>query len=192
MPKAAVDLPLPLPVWTMRRPFSSVLVAMILSRAAFCLRIFSACAGVELVFAAVSRRCLSCDILPARQTSRQLGDRRCCGAARQRPRSIASRKRAAISCKRRRVVLGDEVAHRLVAEIGVVSRSKWWSSTAPRGGGEGEQVVDRRGDLEGALVAVAHHAGDPFRVGGAAAHDAARSPRRARGSTGRSGREWSL
>ena len=30
------------------------------------------------------------------------------------------------------------------------------------GGGEGEQVVDRGGDLERALVAVAHHAGDPF------------------------------
>ena len=42
MPKAAEDLPLPLPVWTMIRPFSSVLVAMILSRAAFFLAIFSA------------------------------------------------------------------------------------------------------------------------------------------------------
>ena len=42
MPKAAVDLPLPLPVWTISRPFSMVLPAMILSRAAFFLRIFSA------------------------------------------------------------------------------------------------------------------------------------------------------
>ena len=41
MPKAAVDLPLPLPVWTMSRPFSMVLPAMILSRAAFFLAIFS-------------------------------------------------------------------------------------------------------------------------------------------------------
>ena len=40
MPKAAVDLPLPLPVWTTIRPFWSVLVAMILSRAAFFLAIF--------------------------------------------------------------------------------------------------------------------------------------------------------
>ena len=32
-----------------------------------------------------------------------------------------------------------------------------------RGGGEGEHVVDRGGDLEGALVAVALDAGDPFR-----------------------------
>ncbi len=42
MPKAADDLPLPLPVWTMMRPFLSVLVAMILSRAAFFLAIFIA------------------------------------------------------------------------------------------------------------------------------------------------------
>ena len=42
IPKAAEDLPLPLPVWTMIRPFSAVLVAMILSRAAFFLAIFSA------------------------------------------------------------------------------------------------------------------------------------------------------
>ena len=42
-----------------------------------------------------------------------------------------------------------------------------------RGGGEGEQIVDRGRDLEGTLVAVAHHAAQPFRVGGAPAHDAA-------------------
>ena len=42
MPKAAVDLPLPLPVWTMSSPLSIVLPAMILSRAAFFFRIFSA------------------------------------------------------------------------------------------------------------------------------------------------------
>ncbi len=42
IPKAAEDLPLPLPVWTMTRPFSSVLVAMILSRAAFFLAILAA------------------------------------------------------------------------------------------------------------------------------------------------------
>jgi hypothetical protein len=41
MPKAAVDLPLPLPVWTISKPFSMVLPAMILSRAAFFLAIFS-------------------------------------------------------------------------------------------------------------------------------------------------------
>jgi hypothetical protein len=41
-PKAAVDLPLPLPVWTISRPFSTVLVARILSRAAFFFFIFSA------------------------------------------------------------------------------------------------------------------------------------------------------
>src|SRR5436305_13653533 len=41
------------------------------------------------------------------------------------------------------------------------------------GGREGEQVIDRGGDLGGALVAVPHYAGDPARVGGAAAHDPA-------------------
>ena len=41
MPSAAEVLPLPVPVWTISRPFSPVLVAMILSRAALCLRIFS-------------------------------------------------------------------------------------------------------------------------------------------------------
>ena len=43
----------------------------------------------------------------------------------------------------------------------------------PRRRGEGKQVIDGRGDLGGALVAVAHDPGDPARVGGAAAHDAA-------------------
>src|ERR1700716_4008680 len=38
---------------------------------------------------------------------------------------------------------------------------------------EGKQVIDRGGDLGGALVAVPHHAGDPARVGGAAAYDSA-------------------
>ena len=42
-----------------------------------------------------------------------------------------------------------------------------------RGGGEGEQVVDRGRDLEGTLVAMAHDAAQPFRIGGAPAHDAA-------------------
>ena len=40
-PNAAVDFPLPLPVWTIRRPFSIVLVARILSRTALRLRAFS-------------------------------------------------------------------------------------------------------------------------------------------------------
>ncbi len=41
MPKAAVDLPLPLPVWTISRPFSMVLAAIILSRASLRLADFS-------------------------------------------------------------------------------------------------------------------------------------------------------
>ncbi|MGY4343884.1 hypothetical protein ACVWXM_000348 [Bradyrhizobium sp. GM7.3] len=42
MPKAEEDLPLPAPVWTMIRPFSPLLVAMILSRATFFFAIFEA------------------------------------------------------------------------------------------------------------------------------------------------------
>jgi hypothetical protein len=57
IPKAADDLPFPLPVWTMIRPLLSVFVAMILSRAAFFLAIFiawrslSAFAGVSVISA---------------------------------------------------------------------------------------------------------------------------------------------
>jgi hypothetical protein len=40
------------------------------------------------------------------------------------------------------------------------------------GGGEGEHVVDGGDDLEGALVAVAHDARDPFRIDDAGADDA--------------------
>src|SRR5438445_8629198 len=41
MPKAEEDLPLPAPVWTMIRPFSPLLVAMILSRAILIFAIFA-------------------------------------------------------------------------------------------------------------------------------------------------------
>jgi predicted transporter len=58
MPKAAVVLPLPLPVCTTIRPFSPVLVAMILSRAAFFLAILAAwralASGVGVAVMAVS------------------------------------------------------------------------------------------------------------------------------------------
>ena len=43
IPNAAEDLPLPLPVWTMTSPFSSVFVAMILSRTTFFLAILILC-----------------------------------------------------------------------------------------------------------------------------------------------------
>ena len=39
--------------------------------------------------------------------------------------------------------------------------------------GKGEQIIDRRGDLSGTLVAVAHDPGDPARVRRPAAHDTA-------------------
>jgi hypothetical protein len=66
-------------------------------------------------------------------------------------------------------VLGHEVAHALVAEVGVEEGVEVVVLDHAGGGGEGEEVVDGGGDLEGALVAVAHDAGDPLRVGGAAA-----------------------
>ena len=100
MPKAAVDLPLPLPVWTMIRPFSSVLVAMILSRAAFFFAIFSAWrasslpAAVRLHLIFVSSSMVSSiqswrraviPLLGEAQSNRAEFDR-----GDQRPRSIAS------------------------------------------------------------------------------------------------------
>src|SRR5262245_65893979 len=42
-----------------------------------------------------------------------------------------------------------------------------------RGGGEGEQIVDRGRNLERSLVAMAHHAAQPLRIGRTAAHDPA-------------------
>src|SRR5690606_12597624 len=75
--------------------------------------------------------------------------------------------------KGRRVGLCDEVAHPFVLQIGLVQGVEVMVLDHARGGGEGEQVVDRRGDLEGALVAVAHDAGEPFGVGRAGAHDPA-------------------
>ena len=61
----------------------------------------------------------------------------------------------------------------VVAEIGVEQRVEMMVLDHARGGGEGEQIVDRGRDLERTLVAMAHHAAQPFRVGGAPAHDPA-------------------
>ncbi len=89
------------------------------------------------------------------------------------PRSIASDSRCGDLAQRRRVRLGDEVAHRVVLQNGGVHQVEMVRLHGPGGGGEGEQVVDRRRDLEGALVAVPHDAGQPFRVDDARADDAA-------------------
>ena len=75
--------------------------------------------------------------------------------------------------QRRGVGRGDEAADRLVAQIGVEQRLEMVVLDLTRAGGEGEQVVDRGGDLERSLVAVAHDAPQPFGVGRTAAHDAA-------------------
>ena len=117
----------------------------------------------------------------------KLYHRRCSGAAardRGRPPRGSG---AAISSSAAGLFSAMNAAHRGVAEIGVVERVEVMMLHRVRGGGEGEQVVDRRRDLEGALVAVAHHARDPLRIGGAAAHDARDLLRRARGSSGARG-----
>ena len=111
MPKAAVVLPLPLPVWTIRRPFSPVLVAMILSRAAFFLRIFSA---MPDVFGLVGPggnlgHAVSFCVVASNSAIRS--------AARlergvQSPRWIASAKRAAVSPSAAGLAAGHEVRTR--------------------------------------------------------------------------------
>ena len=52
----------------------------------------------------------------------------------------------------------DEVAYRLVGEIGIVQRIEMVILDHTRGGGEGEEVVHGRGDLERPFIAMAHHA----------------------------------
>src|SRR5207248_8471781 len=70
------------------------------------------------------------------------------------------------------VVLGHESAHRIVSQVCVVERIEMRVVDCARGGSKGKEIVDRCGDLGGALVAVPHNAGDPARVSGAAADHA--------------------
>ena len=161
MPKAAVDLPLPLPVWTISRPRSSVLVASMRSRAALRRAIFSL--WRRLISSSVS----AASLIGALHLVRSRG--RCCGGGATSPRSIASRKRRLVSASAAGLCSAIKPRTVVIGEIGVVERIEMRVVDGPRGRREGEQVVDRRGDLGGALVAVAHHPGDPARVRGAAA-----------------------
>ncbi len=70
-------------------------------------------------------------------------------------------------------MLGDEVAGGLVFEEGGVDEVEMVVLHRAGGGGEGEQVIHRRGDLEGALVAVPLHPLDPLRVHHARSDDPA-------------------
>ena len=119
---------------------------------------------------------------------------RCCGAgATGRGRSLR-RKRRLVSASAAGLCSAMKPRTAIVGEIGVVERVEMRVVDRPRGRGEGEEVVDRGGDLGGALVAVAHDAGDPARVGRAAADDAsqflaqAADARRLRAANGRCAR----
>lgn len=68
------------------------------------------------------------------------------------------------------VVLLEEGAGVGIQQVGVGQQGVLVVVHQLGGGVEGEQVVHRRGQFEGALVAVALHAGDPLGVGGAGAH----------------------
>src|SRR5229473_2196284 len=160
IPKAAVVFPLPEPVWTIRSPRSSVLVASTRRRAAWRRSIFSRC-----------RRLISSSVRGS-LIAHQL---RAHAVARGMPQPALDRLAKAAPClaERRRVVRRHETLDRIVAEIGVVQRLEMRIVDRAGRRGEGEQIIDRRGDLCRALVAVPHHALDPARVGGAAAYDAA-------------------
>src|SRR3954465_9081580 len=160
MPKAAVDLPLPAPVWTIKRPRSSVLVASTLRRAACRRCIFSLCSW--LISSSLSVGSLMC-------RSHQLGTD---AVALRPPQSALDRlaePRAGLG-QRRRVAGGHELADCRIADVRLVKRVEMRVVHRPRGRGESEEVIDRGGDLGRPLVAVPHDPGDPARVGGAAAH----------------------
>ncbi len=139
MPKPAVDLPLPLPVWTMIKPRSSVLVAMILSRAAFFFAIFSAWrtsgsigSGVSVMSVApdgIGRNWISGPKTPVDGFQEATGE----------------------FAQGRRILFRHEVAHRIIGQKGLVGGIEMAVTDSPCGGGKGEHVVDRGGDLEGSL-----------------------------------------
>ena len=71
------------------------------------------------------------------------------------------------------ILLGHEVAHALVEDEGLVDGLEMVVAHGPGRRGEGKHVINRRGDLESPLVAMAHDAFDPFRIDHAGPHDAA-------------------
>src|SRR5437016_465618 len=149
MPKAAVVFPLPGPVWTIRRPRSSVLVASTRRRAAWRRAIFSRCS-----------RLISSSSVVGSLIAHQLRPHAVALGA---PQPALDRLAEAASGlgERRRVVRCHKARNRVVAEIGVIQRLEMRVVDGAGRRGEGEQIVDRCGDLGGALVAVPHHAGDP-------------------------------
>ena len=73
----------------------------------------------------------------------------------------------------RGIGIGHEGAHGLILDEGGVDGVEMMVAHRMGGGGEGEEIVDRGGNLERALVTMAHDAGDPFGDGDARADDAA-------------------
>ena len=73
----------------------------------------------------------------------------------------------------RYVFVGHEVAHPLIEDERLVDGLEMMIPHGACRCGKGKHVVDRRGDLEGALVAVAHDAFDPFGIDDTGAHHAA-------------------
>src|SRR6185312_9824839 len=71
------------------------------------------------------------------------------------------------------VVRLKEISHLGIAEIGVIERVEMMVLHRLGRRGEGEEIIDRRRDLEAALIAVPHHAVEPFGIGGAAMNDPA-------------------
>ena len=71
----------------------------------------------------------------------------------------------------RRVLLQHGRAHGIVGDQRGVRRIEQMAGHA-RGRGEGVERIDRLGDLGDAAMAVAQHAGEPARIGQAAAHHA--------------------
>src|SRR5580692_3748724 len=145
MPKAAVDLPLPAPVWTIRRPRSSVLVASTFRRAAWRRSIFSRC-----------RRLISASSSVGSLIAHQLRAQAVALGAPQPALDRLAEPRAGLG-QRGGTIGGHELAHGIVANICLVERVEMRIVDRARGRREGEQVIHGGGDLGGALVAVPHN-----------------------------------
>ena len=148
-----------------------VLVASMRSRAALRLRIFSAWrwSSSASVSGLACHQSASC--LPSRSAASRAWAWFARG--RQRFRSCASSSRSASSRSAAGLAFGHELPHIVVRYVGVEHRVEVVVLDGAGGGGEGEEVIHRRRDLEGALVAVAHDPLDPLGVGYAGVDHAA-------------------
>ena len=102
---------------------------------------------------------------------------------RQKPRRAASSNTPRHVARRRTVGADEKRPHLIVAERRVEHEVELLAADGVGQGGEGVEIVERLGDLGRAAMAVAHLAGEPARIGGAAAKRRGRSPARADGSS---------